>query len=77
MKFFYSLVFSALLVFPMWSTASDSAAQKEHAAWSYQGATGPSHWGDLSAEYSTCRQGKNQSPIDISKLNFCTWIIIN
>lgn len=69
MKSFYSLVFSALLVIPMWSIASESGAQKEAAKWSYEGATGPSHWGDLSAEYSTCKQGKNQSPIDISVLN--------
>lgn len=71
MKSFYSLVFSALLVFPIWASCSESESQtqKEPAEWSYAGATGPSHWGDLSAEYSTCKQGKNQSPIDISVLH--------
>lgn len=33
--------------------------------WDYQGASGPEHWGDLDPEYSTCKNGKEQSPIDI------------
>lgn len=39
-----------------------------HAAgpqWSYEGATAPSHWGELSPGYAACGQGKNQSPVDI------------
>jgi carbonic anhydrase len=36
----------------------------EH-AWSYSGAQGPSHWGDLKPEYVACRTGHRQSPIDI------------
>ncbi len=47
--------------------ASDSAPQDKHTQWSYNGATGPSHWGDLSPEFGACKQGKNQSPVDISK----------
>src|SRR4051812_30040749 len=35
--------------------------------WSYEGATGPSHWGDLNPEYSACKAGTQQSPIDIRK----------
>jgi len=27
---------------------------------------GPSHWGDLTAEFTACKSGKNQSPIDIN-----------
>ena len=34
--------------------------------WGYSGNTGPEHWGDLSAEFATCKTGKNQSPINIS-----------
>ncbi len=34
--------------------------------WSYAGVTGPAHWGDLSLDYSTCKTGKEQSPIDIA-----------
>jgi carbonic anhydrase len=34
-------------------------------AWSYEGAKGAEHWGDLDPEYAACRDGKEQSPIDI------------
>jgi carbonic anhydrase len=33
--------------------------------WSYEGANGPEHWGDLDPEYAACNTGKEQSPIDI------------
>lgn len=33
--------------------------------WSYEGAEGPAHWGDLDPAYAPCRDGKEQSPIDI------------
>jgi carbonic anhydrase len=33
--------------------------------WSYAGEQDPAHWGDLSAEFSTCKEGKAQSPIDL------------
>ena len=39
---------------PMWRTP-----------WSYDGAKGADHWGDLDPEYAACKIGKQQSPIDI------------
>jgi carbonic anhydrase len=33
--------------------------------WSYGGAKGAEHWGDLDPDYAACRDGKEQSPIDI------------
>jgi carbonic anhydrase len=33
--------------------------------WSYEGANGPEHWGDLDPEYAACKAGREQSPIDI------------
>jgi carbonic anhydrase len=33
--------------------------------WSYDGAKGPAHWGDLDPDYAACRDGMEQSPIDI------------
>jgi carbonic anhydrase len=33
--------------------------------WTYDGANGPEHWGDLDPEYAACNAGKEQSPIDI------------
>src|ERR1700734_4328229 len=35
--------------------------------WSYEGASGPEHWGDLDPDYAACKVGKEQSPIDIRK----------
>jgi len=35
--------------------------------WSYAGANGPEHWGDLDPDYAACKTGKAQSPIDIRK----------
>jgi carbonic anhydrase len=33
--------------------------------WSYEGTSGPEHWGDLDPDYAACKIGKEQSPIDI------------
>jgi carbonic anhydrase len=35
--------------------------------WSYQGATGPEHWAELSSDYLLCGSGRSQSPIDIRR----------
>ncbi len=35
--------------------------------WGYTGHDGAQNWGNLAPEYSTCKDGKNQSPINISK----------
>lgn len=34
-------------------------------AWHYEGAEGPEHWGELSADFAACSAGEEQSPIDI------------
>ena len=33
--------------------------------WSYSGIRGPERWGDLDPAYAACKEGKEQSPIDI------------
>jgi carbonic anhydrase len=33
--------------------------------WSYEGDTGPEHWGKLKPEWAACEGGRRQSPIDI------------
>ncbi len=35
--------------------------------WTYEGEEGPEHWGELSADYAACADGKAQSPIDIAQ----------
>lgn len=45
--------------------AHASALDKHTAHWSYTGHADASHWGDMAAEYASCKLGKDQSPIDI------------
>ncbi|CAK0746905.1 Carbonic anhydrase [Gammaproteobacteria bacterium] len=33
--------------------------------WTYEGAEGPEHWGDIASEFAACSKGKTQTPIDI------------
>ena len=33
--------------------------------WTYEGETGPEHWGDLNPDFAACKNGKEQSPINI------------
>ena len=35
--------------------------------WSYEGAGGPDHWGDLDAASKVCATGSQQSPIDVER----------
>jgi len=44
--------------------ASAGFAANEH-HWSYEGATGPSHWGEVDAASKVCSAGSQQSPVDI------------
>ncbi len=37
----------------------------EHPSWSYDGDTGPAHWGEINEHNSLCSGGVNQSPINI------------
>lgn len=34
-------------------------------SWSYEGSTGPESWGDLKPEYALCKNGVEQSPVDL------------
>ncbi|MFM9280992.1 carbonic anhydrase [Paenibacillus jiagnxiensis] len=42
-----------------------SAPQPSPAHWTYEGDTGPEHWGELDEDYLVCKNGTQQSPIDI------------
>jgi carbonic anhydrase len=48
---------------PLCACAPSFAAEGAH--WTYEGATGPDHWGDLDAADQVCGIGSQQSPIDI------------
>jgi carbonic anhydrase len=43
-----------------------AGAQEENAHWTYEGETGPDHWGELDPGYAACSTGEAQSPIDIA-----------
>ncbi|MCK9908644.1 carbonic anhydrase [Microbacteriaceae bacterium K1510] len=53
---------AGLALCPLCAPASFAA---EGAHWSYEGDTGPSHWGDVDAASKVCTIGSQQSPIDI------------
>jgi carbonic anhydrase len=58
----YWMTFAFLVVAVTVMPAQD--ADHDH-AWSYGGKTGPAHWGDLEPDFSLCKTGKQQSPIDL------------
>lgn len=56
-----------ILAFPFALSAQRSAPAPGgwKTPWAYDGRLGPSHWADLDSAYATCRDGREQSPIDI------------
>jgi len=56
----------AIIIAVLASIAAVSSHADEEQHWSYSGEDGPLMWGDLSADYLMCSQGRNQSPIDLS-----------
>jgi carbonic anhydrase len=47
------------------SAAVVANAAEHHVHWSYSGEGGPDNWGSLESDFSQCKLGKEQSPIDI------------
>jgi carbonic anhydrase len=49
-------------------TAAPAPEEEAHSLpeWSYEGETGPEHWGDLSEVCAPCAEGLEQSPIDLT-----------
>jgi carbonic anhydrase len=46
--------------------AADHGHAGAHPHWSYEGATGPDHWGELSPAFKVCQLGMEQTPIDLA-----------
>ena len=59
------LKYICILILPVLVISSAVYPSGEGAKWSYSDKTGPEYWGDLSSEYSLCKTGKKQTPIDI------------
>jgi carbonic anhydrase len=62
MRLTLTFLLIAIVAFNVFALAQEHAAGH---AWTYEGAEGPTHWGDLKTDYATCKVGKQQSPIDI------------
>jgi carbonic anhydrase len=45
---------------------SGTAFASGKAHWSYEGHEGPAHWGELNHDYHMCKDGKQQSPINLT-----------
>lgn len=56
-------MFSSILCLTL-AGAVEASPGKAH--WGYEGHEGPAHWGELSHDYHLCKDGKQQSPIDIT-----------
>lgn len=57
----YVILVLAFLILPFQAALAGATATH----WSYEGEEGPEHWGDLSPDYSICKDGRNQSPVDL------------
>lgn len=60
------VTFLIISVSTITNTLAGSGEHHELVHWGYQGDTGPSHWGDISPEFSPCKEGRKRSPIDIN-----------
>ena len=58
-----AVLFPLVLVFGLYSGGAAAGSDEVH--WDYEGEDGPEHWGELDEAFSTCENGKNQSPIDL------------
>jgi carbonic anhydrase len=56
-------LFAGLSLCPLCTSSAFTAG----AHWSYEGASGPSKWGDLDTAYRACSTGTQQSPLDIDQ----------
>ncbi len=50
---------------PAASAAVSAEPPRQAHHWTYAGESGPAAWGDLEADFATCKTGTKQSPIDI------------
>ncbi len=58
----YVLIF---LCTPLYANPNSPSDEGHTPHWSYSGPDGPDHWGDLDPTFALCKNGKEQSPIDI------------
>ena len=64
MRVFGSMMVAAAIAFAGVTGAGHHA---EHSHWGYNGKAGPEHWGELDPKFRLCKEGVNQSPIDLNR----------
>ena len=62
---FNRLGWAVLATGMMMGSAMAQTAGHASPHWGYTGKTGPSHWSELESDFTSCKLGKTQSPIDI------------
>jgi carbonic anhydrase len=55
-----------VVVFTIFALIVNAQEQHHSLHWSYAGEASPEHWGDLSPDFSACKSGREQSPINIT-----------
>lgn len=58
-------MFSHALIVAVALMVGGTALAQEGVHWSYEGESGPEHWGELSPDFAACAKGLEQSPVDI------------
>jgi len=61
-----TITMSAFFAVVIVSTPMNAIAGSGDDEWSYAGRSGPENWADISKKFELCRDGKEQSPINIS-----------
>ena len=61
-----SLIAATILLVSCQSETKSKTSKSQEVQWGYTGITGPEHWGDLSKDYELSKNGKEQSPINIT-----------
>ncbi|KAK7267794.1 hypothetical protein RIF29_20473 [Crotalaria pallida] len=69
---YFLILVTIFLHLSIWTTAQEAKQEREF-DYIKGSEKGPSHWGDLKKEWATCKNGKMQSPIDLSSLK----VIVN
>ncbi len=59
------LVVGGLILLALSQLGAKEAHHTTTTHWGYMGESSPAHWGDLSEKFKTCKEGREQSPINI------------
>lgn len=58
-------IVALILCLPLTLAKTDAQDHQPGHTWDYGQVRGPSHWGDLEQDFAACKNGHQQSPIDI------------